>query len=69
MPRHRKPASPFRYFNSSPEVIRLVVMMYVRFRQSLRNVEDPLPEPGIGICPATVWQERSGLLSAMRKPA
>ena len=31
MPRPRKPASPFRYFNSSPEVIRLVVMMSVRF--------------------------------------
>lgn len=28
MSRPRKPASPFRYFNSSPEVIRLVVMMY-----------------------------------------
>ena len=25
-----KPANPFRYFNSSPEVIRLVVMMYVK---------------------------------------
>jgi hypothetical protein len=36
--RPRKPASPFRYFNSSPEVIRLVVMMYVRFPLSLRNV-------------------------------
>ena len=31
MPRPRKPASPFRYFNSSPKVIRLVVLMYVRF--------------------------------------
>jgi len=31
MPRARKPASPFRYFNLSPEVIRLVVLMYVRF--------------------------------------
>ncbi|SEK03806.1 putative transposase [Sphingomonas sp. OV641] len=31
MPRPRQPASPFRYFNSSPEVIRLVVLMYVRF--------------------------------------
>ncbi|MEO6361465.1 MAG: DDE-type integrase/transposase/recombinase [Sphingomicrobium sp.] len=30
MPRPRVPASPFRYFNSSPEVIRLVVMMYVK---------------------------------------
>lgn len=34
MPRKIKPASPFCYFNSSPEVIRLVVMMYVRFPQS-----------------------------------
>jgi hypothetical protein len=31
-------SNPFRYFNSSPEVIRLVVMMYVRFPLSLRNV-------------------------------
>ncbi|MDA1091115.1 MAG: IS6 family transposase, partial [Proteobacteria bacterium] len=30
---------PFRYFNSSPEIIRLAVMMYVRFPLSLRNVE------------------------------
>ena len=30
MPRPRKPASPFRYFYSSPEVIRLV-MKYARF--------------------------------------
>ena len=27
MPRPRKPASPFRYFNSSPVVIRLVGML------------------------------------------
>ena len=39
-------ASPFRYFNSSPEVIRLVVLMYVRFPLSLRNVEDLLAERG-----------------------
>ncbi|MGE0290586.1 MAG: hypothetical protein AB7P16_30260 [Bradyrhizobium sp.] len=38
MPRPRKPQSPFRYFNSSPEVIRLVVMMYVRFRFCQTNV-------------------------------
>ena len=37
MPRPRKPASPFRYFNSSPEVIRLVVLMYARFPLSLRT--------------------------------
>ena len=46
MPRPRKPASPFRYFNSSPEVIHLVVMMYVRFPLSLRNVEDLLKRQG-----------------------
>ena len=39
-------ANPFRYFNSSPEVIHLVVMMYVRFPLSLRNVEDLLLEGG-----------------------
>jgi len=28
--------NPFRYFNSSPEVIRLAVMMYIHDPQSLR---------------------------------
>jgi len=37
MPRRRKPASSFRYFNSSPEVIRLVVMMYARVSLSLEH--------------------------------
>ncbi|MDX3899694.1 MAG: IS6 family transposase [Sphingobium sp.] len=58
-----KPAgNPFRYFNSSPEVIRLVVMMYVRYPLSLRNVEDLLFERGIGICHETVrlWWNRFG---------
>jgi hypothetical protein len=27
-----KPPNPFRWFDSSPEVIRLVVMMYVKYR-------------------------------------
>jgi len=66
MPRPRKPSSPFRYFNSSPEVIRLVVMMYVRFPLSLRNVEDLLFERGIDICHETVrqWWNRFGPLFA-----
>jgi len=57
---------PFRYFNSSPEVIRLVVMMYVRFPLSLRNVEDLLFERGIDICHETVrlWWNRFGPLFA-----
>ena len=66
MPRKRKPASLFRYFNSSPEVIRLVVMMYVRFPLSLRNVEDLLFERGIDISHETVrmWWNRFGPLFA-----
>src|SRR3982750_4866216 len=62
MPRPRKPASPFRYFNSSPEVIRLVVMRYIRYPLSLRNVEDLLFERGIDICHETVrpWWHRFG---------
>jgi putative transposase len=42
-------SNPFRYFNSFPEAIRLVVMMYVRYPLSLRNVEDLLAERGIDI--------------------
>ena len=66
MPRPKKPPSPFRYFNSSPEVIRLVVMMYVRFPLSLRNVEDLLFERGVGICHETVrlWWNRFGPMFA-----
>ena len=66
MPRRRKPASPFRYFNSSPEVIRLAVLMYVKYALSLRNVEDLLHERGIDICHETVrfWWNRFGPLFA-----
>jgi len=46
--------NPFRYFNSSPEVIRLTVMMYIRYPLSLRQVEDLLFERGIDICDETV---------------
>ncbi len=67
MRRRSKPKpDPFRYFNSSPEVIRLVVMLYVRFPLSLRNVEDLLFERGIDICHETVrlWWNRFGPLFA-----
>ena len=43
MPRH----SPFRYFKTSPEIIRLAVMLYIRFPLSLRNVKDLSHERGI----------------------
>ena len=45
--------SPFRYFKTSPEVIRLAIMLYVRFPLSLRNVEDLLHERGAGWRPSS----------------
>ena len=36
--------NPFRYFKTSPEIIRLAVMKYVRFPFSLRQVEDLLDD-------------------------
>ena len=58
--------NPFRYFNSSPEVIRSAVMLYVRYPLSLRQVEDLLSERGIDICHETVryWWNRFGPLFA-----
>ena len=58
--------NPFRYFNSSSEVIRLTVMMYIRYPLSLRQVEDLLFERGIDICYETVrfWWNRFGPMFA-----
>jgi putative transposase len=41
--------SPFRYFKTSPEIIRLAVLLYIGFPLSLRNVEDLLDERGIEV--------------------
>ena len=49
-----RPKTPFYRFNASPEIIRLVVMMYVKFPLSLRNVEDLVHERGIDLCHETV---------------
>ncbi len=58
--------NPFKYFKTSPEIIRLAVMMYIRFPLSLRNVEDLLHERGIDITHETVrfWWNRFGPLFA-----
>ncbi len=39
-------SNPFRYFSGSPEIIRLAVLMYVKYPLSLRNVEVLLAERG-----------------------
>ena len=66
MPCSPGPPRPSRYFNSSPEVIRLVVVMYVRFPLSLRNVDDLLFERGIDLSNETVryWWNRFGPIFA-----
>ena len=58
--------NPFRYFKTSPEVIHLAVMMYIRFPLSLRQVADLLHERGIDICHETVraWWNRFGPMFA-----
>ncbi len=61
-----KPPSPFRCFNSLPEVIRLVVMTYVRFPLSLRKVEDLLFERGNDPCHETVHFLVEQVWSAVR---
>jgi putative transposase len=58
--------NPFKYFKTSPEIIRLAVMLYIRFPLSLRNVEDLLHERGIEISHETVrfWWNRFGPMFA-----
>ncbi|SFL56450.1 IS6 family transposase [Shimia aestuarii] len=58
--------SPFRYFKTSPEIIRLAVMLYVRFPLSLRNVEDLLHERGVDVSHEAVryWWHRFGPMFA-----
>jgi putative transposase len=58
--------NPFRYFNSSPEISRLTVMLYIRYPLSLRQVDDILFERGIDICHETVrfWWNRFGPMFA-----
>ena len=60
--------SPFRYFKTSSEIIRLAVMLYIRFPLSLRNVEDLLHERGIEISHETVrfWWNRFGPMFAAK---
>ena len=59
-------SNPFRYFKTSSEVIRLAVMMYIRYPLSLRQVEDILFERGIDISHETIryWWNRFGPMFA-----
>ena len=59
--------NPFRYFNSSPEVICLAAMMYIRYPLSLRQVEEIVFERGMDVCHETVrygWNRFGPLFAA-----
>ena len=52
----------FKYYKTSPEIIKLAVMYYVRYPLSLRQVEDILHERSIDICHETIryWWNNLG---------
>jgi putative transposase len=54
----------FKYYKTSPEIIKLAVMYYIRYPLSLRQVEDILHERGIDICHETIryWWNKFGSL-------
>jgi putative transposase len=57
---------PFKWLKTSPEIIGIVVMLYVRFPLSLRNVEDLLHDQDADISHETVrfWWHRLGPMFA-----
>ena len=61
--------NPFKWFKTSPEIIRLAVMLYVRFPLSLPNVEDLLHERSVEISHETVrfWWHRLGPLFVLNR--
>ncbi len=60
--------NPFRYFKTSPEIIRLAVMLNVRFPLSLRNFEDLPHERGADASHEIVrlWWNRFGPMSQLK---
>ena len=58
--------NPFRYVKTSPEIIRLALLMYIRYPLSLRQVEDILFERGIDISHEAIryWWNRFGPMFA-----
>jgi hypothetical protein len=54
-------SNPFRYFDSSPEMVRLMVMTHVKYLLSLCNIEDLLAEQAIDIRHETGGSGGTGL--------
>ena len=57
--------SSFPYFKTSPDIIRLQVMLYVHFPRSLRNVEDLLHERVIPLVGSAKWAAGCFSLASM----
>ncbi len=59
--------SPFKWFETRSEIIRLAVMLYVRFPVSLRHIEDLLHERGVDVSHESFrfWRRRFGPVFAL----
>jgi putative transposase len=62
MPKH----SPFRYFKSSPKIIRPALMRDVQFALSLWNEEGSLRERGIDVSHETYGFDGTDLVQCLR---
>jgi len=68
--RQKKPDAPFRQFGSFPDVISLVVVIYVRYPFTLRKVQDRLFERCIDICHDAVrlwWNQFGPMFACFRR--
>ena len=56
----------FKYYKTSPEIIKMAIMYYVRYPLSLRQVEDILHERRINIYHETIryWLNKLGSVVA-----
>jgi putative transposase len=45
----------FRHFKTSPKIIQLALMLYVRFPLLLRNVEEMRHERGVDVSYESIW--------------
>lgn len=67
--RHRRSGPNALHFgtSSSPEIIRLVVMMYIRIPRSLHSLQDLLHERGTDICHERYSSGGTGLVRFWRR--
>lgn len=59
----------FKYYKTSPEIIKLAVIYYVRYPLSLRQKEDIFHARGIDICHDTIryWWDKFRSIGSLQK--